>query len=381
MKKLLTILIFLNILVFACTSYAKESAEKPEVVFFYSSHCEECFHIKSTFFPHLKEKYGDKISWKEINIDDSPGNLEQALSMVLGSKKTGTLAPSVTIGKTVLIGSSEIESKLDQSIESALLIAGSHHTKYSQVDIVSMYKNISLLTILGSGLVDGINPCAFAVIAFFIAIMSVYKYTKRNVIIIGSFYCMAVFITYLLIGIGLFNFIYTVSFYKITGFFHLGIGVLCFLFASLSIYDYFQYKKSGEAKDLILTLPESIKRKMNRIMGSTLRENKRPLISLAIAAFSVGVIVSVLEMACTGQIYLPTLVYIMKNTDYKLGAFLYILFYNLMFILPLIVILILFLLGVESETFNSFLKRHVGALKLMLASIFIALGIGILWIR
>ncbi|MFC1570855.1 hypothetical protein ACFL4E_03630, partial [Candidatus Omnitrophota bacterium] len=150
----------------------------------------------------------------------------------------------------------------------------------------------------------------------------------------------------------------------------------------LSIYDLVVYKKTGSGGELLLTLPASIKKRIHIIIGSSLRgEKESSFLRLSIAAFSVGIMVSVLEMVCTGQVYLPTLVYIMKNSDYRLHAFLYILLYNFMFILPLIAILCLFLLGAQPGNFNSFLKKHIGTLKLAMAVIFVALGIGILIIR
>jgi hypothetical protein len=382
MKKLLIFLLIIFTLFYKSLCCSAESVNTPDVFFFYSSHCEECFYLQDKVLPPIKKKYSGKISWREINIDTSPDNLELALSTVLKDKKMGTLSPSVVIGETVLMGAREIEESLEEAIQKEIKDVFHPTIEYKKTTIVDAFKKISLATIIASGLVDGINPCAFAVIAFLVAIMSVYGFRKRNVLIIGGFYSLAVFLTYLAIGMGLINFIYTITFYRISSFFHMVIGGLCFLFAGLSIYDLVLYKRTGSGENLVLTLPAPLKKRINAIIGSGLRgENKSGFFRLSIAAFIVGIMVSVLEMVCTGQIYLPTLVYIMKNSDYRLHAFLYILVYNFMFIIPLLAILCLFLLGAQPGNFNSFLKKHVGTLKIAMAIIFVALGIGILIIR
>jgi len=379
MKKFLLPIFVICIVSFGVISQAEESSKKIDIFFFSSSHCEECFFLEDEILPPLKEKYTGKVYWREINIDQSPANLELARSMVLGEKKTGTLSPSIVIGDTVLMGSREIELNLEQTIDAYLKDTAGRDVPYTKTKIIDVFKGTSLLTVCSGGLVDGLNPCAFAVIAFLVAIMSVYGFSKKNIITIGFFYCFAVFATYLFIGFGLFNFIYTMNFYKISSIFHIAIGILCLLFAALSVYDYFLYKRTHQAGDLLLTLPLPVKKKISSIMGAHLRNKKEgSFLSLSLAAFSVGIMVSLLEMVCTGQVYVPTLVYIIKNTDYKVSAFIYILLYNFMFILPLIAILILFLMGVSSKTFNDFLKKHIGALKLALAMIFLALGVGIL---
>jgi cytochrome c biogenesis protein CcdA len=89
--------------------------------------------------------------------------------------------------------------------------------------------------------------------------------------------------------------------------------------------------------------------------------------------------VSLLEAACTGQVYLPTIVYIVKNTKLRLKALTYLILYNLMFILPLIVIFILSLVGFSSQKFNVFLKKHLGTIKIILAFIFLLLGLLVIW--
>lgn len=362
---------------------SNEDGPRPEIFYFYSSHCEECQYLKTEVFPALRTRFGDTIIWKGLNIDDSPQNLELALSMVFETRKIGVLTPSVVAGRTVLSGRREIESGIDEAIDNALKSPYKNNARSSGTDAIAVFKKMTVPVILLSGLVDGINPCAFAAIALLISLMYVYAYRKKDVIVISVSYCSAVFITYFMIGLGIYSFIYSLEgIYSLTYFLRMTVAFLCLIFAGLNLYDFFMYRKTGESKGLLLVLPEALKKRVSQAMGSELRSNKkRGILALAAGAFALGVTISILEMACTGQVYLPTLVYILKQTDHKLKALSYILLYNAMFTLPLITIIALYIAGVRREAFGAFLKRNAGRIKIALALVFAALGLGMIFGR
>ena len=163
-------------------------------------------------------------------------------------------------------------------------------------------------------------------------------------------------------------------------------SILCFLLFGLALCDYFKFKKTKTSGDQILQLPNFLKKRIHFVIGSHLRdksqardkEKKRKAIDLIISSFIVGVLVALLEAACTGQVYVPVIVSILKYPHLRTQAVSYLLLYNLMFILPLLFIFLLSLLGVSSDKFNNFLKTHLGKIKLVMAFLFLALGIFVL---
>jgi threonine/homoserine/homoserine lactone efflux protein len=50
-----------------------------------------------------------------------------------------------------------------------------------------------------------------------------------------------------------------------------------------------------------------------------------------------------------------------------------------MFIVPLLIIFLFALLGVTSEQFSKFLKKHLLMIKILMAALFFALGIFLIW--
>ena len=375
MKRL--VLSFFILSFFSFTFSARE--KKAEILLFYSPTCKACLETKMEIFPQILKKYKDEIIIKEANIYNK-NNLNLLISLSSRFKRKRAAIPAVLVGDTFLVGVKEIKENLDKAIEKALRENTSSHLYFLEKAILNKFKEISLFTLIGAGLTDGINPCAFAVIVFFISFLTVYGYSKKEIIGIGSAYILAVFFTYLLLGLGIFKTLYLLShFYILIKIFYYLVAGMCFLLFILALYDYFCYKKEKTTEGLILQLPKFLKKKISGTIGDALR-GKKGYVKLFIVSLGVGFLVSLLEAVCTGQVYLPTIFFILKLPHLRLKALFYLIIYNLMFILPLVLVFILFLLGVTSQDFNNFLKKNLGAFKIALALVFLTLGIFILFV-
>jgi cytochrome c biogenesis protein CcdA len=108
-------------------------------------------------------------------------------------------------------------------------------------------------------------------------------------------------------------------------------------------------------------------------------QHKPLLFKLIISAFVSGFLVSILEAVCTGQLYLPTITFIFKTTPLRFRAFLYLILYNAMFVVPLLAVFLFAFFGVTSNQFAQFIKKHMLSIKFIMAIIFIGLGIFLIW--
>jgi cytochrome c biogenesis protein CcdA len=258
----------------------------------------------------------------------------------------------------------------------------------SSIDLIAYFKGFTLLAVISAGLTDGINPCAFTVIVFFISFLSLQGYRRRELIIIGMAFIFAVFITYLAIGLGLFSFLYQLKgFWLISRIFNLTVGILSIILGILAVYDFFKFKRTAQTEGLLLQLPQAVKNWIHSIIGLHYRKTKEEpgkpfkvhILRLALSALTVGFLISILEAVCTGQVYLPTITFVLKATHLKLQALSYLLLYNIMFIAPLFIIFLFALLSVTSEQFSGVLKKHLSAIKILMAILFFGLGIFLLW--
>ena len=190
-------------------------------------------------------------------------------------------------------------------------------------------------------------------------------------LLVGSMFTLAIFLTYFLIGAGALKAVTTLSFLPLARqifiFVTAGIGIIL---GTLSLLDYLKFKKTGQASDATLQLPPRIK----QMIHSTIRKNVKTRNFVIMAAVT-GFMVSILELACTGQIYLPTLIFISNVPEFRANALIYLLLYNLMFVVPLILVFLFTYWGTSSQRWAELNRQHFGAIKLIMTLLFFGLAI------
>ena len=295
-------------------------------------------------------------------VDISPGKSIEA------SFSFNTEGMDGAVTKYIYIESNDPQSPV-LKVKLAAEVERSHQASLKR------FLSFGLWTVLGVGLVDGVNPCAFTVLVFFISFLNFVGYRKKELLVLGIVFISSVFLTYILIGAGIFKFIQSSEAFSLwSKIVYTAIASLTVILGVYSIYDWYIYKKTGNPDKLKLKLPDFIKHKIQKIVQDASRNRNRTLIELAIAIFTSGFIVSLLESVCTGQTYVPTIAYVLRTSALRPRAFLYLVLYNLMFILPLAVILLAALKGVSSETFSKIARKHLGKVKLLTAALFFLLA-------
>lgn len=370
MKKLYAVFAFL------CASlgaFAAPAAETVDFAVFVSPTCIHCKHFENEYLPVLQQKYKGSVNFVIYDVSKDGNNL----ILQETAKKFGQTPayPTAVVGDVYMTGyPHEIKTYAENAIEKARLLGKKTTLAQQTPDAKTAFSRITFWAIIGAGLIDGINPCAFAVIVFFVSFLTVYKYTRKEIIVVGASYCTAVFIAYVLIGLGLFQFLYAMSgFYWVIKAFYLITALLCLAFFALSVYDFVVYQKTKKADKMLLQLPQNLKVRIHKIMGFFLRDKHESMWRLTLAALAVGFCVSLVEAVCTGQVYMPTVVLIMQDPAFRVKATAYLLMYNLMFIMPLVAVFALAVAGYESKGFNNFLKKHLGLTKLLLCVVFLGL--------
>jgi len=383
--------LFLTIVFVICSclslSYASDK-DVPTLFVFHSLSCHKCIQAKNEIIPVIEKEYQGKVIIKYYDIADI-----RNYSLLIGFRDKYDKAADLTVpvffmGTKFLKDKSDLKNNLRNFINSSVVLDQADNNS-PQADLSSYFKDVKLLAILGAGLTDGINPCAFTVIVFFISYLALQGYRKRELIVIGSTFILAVFLTYFFIGIGLFNFLYNLkSFWFLIRIFNLSIGVLSIILGFIALYDLYKLKKTNSAENLILQLPKVLKNQIHSVIGLHYRKSKAKgadeeaklsLARLSLSALVTGFLVSILEAVCTGQLYLPTLAFMLRTEEFRLRAFSYITIYNIMFILPLLIIFLLALFGVTSVQFANFFKKNLSKVKILMAFVFFSLGLFLIW--
>ena len=375
----------------ATTSYCQPSdADKPKLVIFHSPSCHYCIKVKQEIIPEIEKKYKDSIVLEYRNVD----NIEDYTLLLSLQEKNGvTLTGSLPVfymGGRFINGYENIKSGWERFINGALEPSSQEKPGVlPAVDLLSRFKNFTPALIISVGFVDGINPCAFTVIVFFMSFMALQGYKKRELVGIGFSFIFAVFITYLLIGIGALSFFYRLShFWILVKIINYSIGVFSIILGILAVYDFFNYMKTKQTKGMILQLPKSITSQVHKVIGlfgrvvnksTGITSSRRSSYSMIISALITGFLVSLLEAVCTGQAYLPTISFILKTSTLKVQAMGYLLLYNIMFVVPLFIIFIFAVFGVTSEQFSKVFKKYLLAIKVLMAVLFFGFGVFLIW--
>ena len=375
----------LSLLFISSFTHAKEQIENlPKLIIFYSPGCHNCIHIKNEIMPGIELKFKEKITVEYRDID----NIENyKLLLSLEEKYHSTITNDFPVfffaGKFVN-GKGNIKEKLSSLLVNLPNAANIQNESLPKIDLIQRFKAFTPVAVIAVGLIDGINPCAVTVIVFFMSFLAFQGYRKREIMVIGLIFIFSVYLTYVLIGLGIFEFLYKLQgFWLITKIINITVGVISITFSIYALYDFIQYKKTKSTDDMLLSLPQGIKNQIHKVIGlhyrahNNTREStfKKHLLGLALSALITGFLVSVLEAVCVAKIYLPTIIFVLKTTSLKLKALSYLLLYNLLFVLPLFIIFIFALFGTTSERFSAILKGHLGTIKILMGIMFLGLGI------
>ena len=235
--------------------------------------------------------------------------------------------------------------------------------------IVERFKRWSLSAVLIAGFIDGINPCAFATIIFLVSYLTFVGKKSREILLYGTVFTSGVFVAYTLVGIGLMTFLHQMSaFPLISKGVYLFIAFFALILGIISLYDYVLFKR-GQVAKWKLQLPMGLKKKIHEII----REQARFKGGL-LATFGAGFIIAVCTVICTGQVYLPTIGFVMSIPELKKHAIFNLILYNIMYIVPLVGVFVLTFFGVTSEKIALVTKKYTGTVKLLTALLFLALA-------
>lgn len=231
-------------------------------------------------------------------------------------------------------------------------------------------KKISFITIIIAGLLDGINPCAFTAIILLISYLSLNFKTRNRILFAGIFYTLAVFITYFLLGLGIFQFIKQFRHFQLISYIlKYGLSISLFILAILSIYDFTKSLK-GKNNEMLLKLPDFINNSMRKRIRFQMKDY-----NIFFGSIILGVLVSLFELACTGQVYFPVLGHMVRARNDIIKSFLLLTLYNVSFIIPMILVFIFTYIGFSSKQIGQVFSKNIPVIKFLFIILFIILGI------
>jgi cytochrome c biogenesis protein CcdA len=359
------------------------SLDSPAVpLYFFSSDCEYCRQLLKHDLPELARQNNISLAvfYYDLNVE---GTYDLFLNAEAEFGRQGADVPALFIGRSVLGGQLEIEKNLPAELaefrkdpqayleQMITPFVSSHDTAAIKEEAFS---RLTHGIVIGAGLLDGINPCAFTTVIFLISYLSLVGGTRRQMLYTGGMFTLAVFITYLAIGLAFFNVARLMLREQVLGIIVNSVLLLAVgAFAVFSFIDFVRCLK-GNVTDITLQLPGFLKEGIRE----RIRNFARNQMAMAGASFVLGVVIAGMELVCTGQVYFP-IVTMISEPRHRLAATTYLVSYNVAFIVPLVIVFLLATFGVTSERMGVFFRRHVVLVKLGLAMLFTAMAIMIIF--
>jgi len=349
----------------------------PEIhlAYFAEPGCVECDRV-SNILKVVEKRFPGLVVHEFDIVDDLAINhcLSQAVGVPENQQHD---APAIFVGSDFLV---DTDIQLDPMIEIL--------SKYADEGVAPAWANCEQngevpppapwWAVIVPGLIDGINPCAFATIVFLVSYLSLIERRGRDILVVGLAFTVAVFMSYLGFGIllrqvlsGIIDWVGPI----LKPILNILTAVVCIVLAILSVGDFVKARRE-RTKDMALRLPDKLRRWINATIRKSMQSGT--LDRLVVASFVAGVIVSFVELTCTGQVYAPIILGL-SNPDYQGQALLSLVVYCLAFVVPLIVVFLLSYMGTNSQQLGQILNRHTATVKLITAILFVAISLWLVY--
>jgi cytochrome c biogenesis protein CcdA/glutaredoxin len=346
------------------------------LVFFHEIGCSHCARTEE-FLDSIHPKYPDlAIVHYEIHESES---LDLLPKLLAAYDVEEAAVPIIFIGDVALAGGvfygledqpfspsgrSEdiaLERAIQRAIDTA---APSPLTRIADGDSgPSLAESLTIPAVILAAAADSVNPCTFAVLVLLLGTLLVAqrKGSKYLVLRAGFAFTIAIYISYFLMGIGIFSAIQAAGVQRP---FIMAVSGLAILLGLWNMKDFFAY-----GKWFTIEVPQRWRPMVKRLTSS--------VVSVP-GAFVVGVLDSLFLLPCSSGPYIAILALLSKTTTRTEGI-LYLLLYNLIFVLPLIAITLAVHFGftttARAERWRS---ARLGKLHLISGIVMFLLGAGML---
>ena len=311
------------------------------VEYFYITGCQKCEQA-TPVVEALMKSYGERVNLIKYNAK------EEGRELAIKYSIPGT--PSIVINKdrNNLISYENYNgdtAKLEEVLKAAIDNASNSQ---KAPDIVQNEKIIlSVPSVFVVGFLAGFNPCLLAILAFIASVTLATTGKRRNVLLIVLMFTLGIFVTYLIVGIGLLRILEEAPGLQagIKNFLVVLIGIL----GLWHVYDAYHLRKNTESSfytpKAFIRLTESVTKK----------------VSLP-ASFFMGALFSLIKAPCVGAVYFLILDMVRSGEG---TGYLYLAAYNFGVVLPVLVLGGAIAFGLDPEKVEKFRKDKRSMMRLI----------------
>ncbi len=225
--------------------------------------------------------------------------------------------------------------------------------------------NLGRITFLA--LADAVNPCAIAVLTMVLITILIQNPDKRKkVLYAGLAFVSSIFIGYLFYGLIIIQFFkaFAEILRENSIFIYQGLAIIAMVLGGLNIKDFFMYKKGGLATEMPIWMRPKAKKVIQKITSPR-------------GAFVIGFLVTLFLLPCTIGPYIVASGLLSELGT--LGALPWLVYYNLLFILPMLIIVGLVYWGfTRVEDVSGWKDKNIKLLHLIAGILLFMVGVALL---
>jgi cytochrome c biogenesis protein CcdA len=346
-------LTFLFLIIISSFSFASI-----DVIEYYGEGCPHCVRTAETLI-NLTSEYNLSLQGKEVYF--VPQNNQEMLNLYIRfgiDPSKGGVPTTIVDNKTLVIG--EVSKDRWREIFNYCENEGCKEGVFTQTTYLPITERdvsaeLTLTVLIGAAIVDSINPCTIAVMVILLGVILSSK-GRKDTLLAGIAFAFTVFIMYLLMGLGILQ---AISSTELQSAFYIVVTFAALILAILELRAYFRYRPGMLAIEMPMFLRPYTKKVMQ---GAT----SIPGVIVAAAACSLFL------LPCSSGPYLMVLAMLAKSVS--LQSIAYLVAYNLIFILPMILITLMIYLGkANAEDVHELKERYIREIHLISGLILLAL--------
>lgn len=341
--------------------------------FFWGKGCPHCAKAKP-FLDDLRQRHPG-LQVCDYEVLSNRKNVETLMTMARERGFEATGVPVFIIGKHVIAGFSEEKARAIERQVSALLaprkaeVPAAPPKEAETITIPGICTvdpnalSLPVFTVVIAAL-DSFNPCAFFVLLFLLSLMIHAHSRNRMALVGGTFVLFSGLIYFLFMAAWLNLFLFTGTLAAVTT----AAGIIALMVAVINIKDFFFFEKG-----ISLVIPEDKKPELFERMRHLVHTGSLP--SMLAGTVVLAVAANSYELLCTAgfpMVYTRLLTLrALPSSEY----YLYLAFYNLIYVIPLAVIVAIFTATLGSRKLTEWQGR---ILKLLSGIMMLMLGLVIL---
>ena len=355
---LLVLLLFSAVSPNAAPPAFAQAAKPVDLVFFYGRGCPHCAAMRE-FLTTMQQKYPAlRVRDYEVYFNPDNGRLFERMARAYRFEIQGV--PTAFLGNRVFSGyADDMQPEVEAAIRQCIA-QGCPSPLTRVAGVAASVRPLTVSAVLLGAAVDAINPCAFAVLILLITAVLGAGGQKRA-LYAGLAFSASIFVSYYLMGVGLYS---AVEAAGVSRAIYIVVAVLAVVIGLFNLKDYLWY-----GKWFVMEVPLSWRPALKKTIAG---------VTSVPGAFFTGLAVSLFLLPCTSGPYIVILG-LLAQTETRLAAMLWLLLYNLVFILPMIAITVAVYFGLTTAAkAEAWRTGHLKTLHLVAGTIILLLGVAML---